>query len=63
MNYAGFIGPVKSNELNLFVNIRCMKWMPESAFIYAGAGITAASDAEAEWMETENKMKVIGSVL
>jgi isochorismate synthase len=61
--YAGFIGPVSAREMHLFVNLRCMQWNPEYALVYAGAGITAGSDPEAEWEETESKMSVIGDLL
>jgi isochorismate synthase len=61
--YSGYLGPISKNELKVFVNIRCMQWLPDFAILYAGAGITEASDAEAEWVETENKLQVIASVL
>ncbi|MCX6189252.1 MAG: isochorismate synthase [Bacteroidetes bacterium] len=61
--YAGYIGAINKEELNLYVNIRCMQWLPEYALLYAGAGITMASKAEAEWEETENKRKIISDVL
>jgi isochorismate synthase len=61
--YAGYIGFIAKDEMALFVNIRCMKWYPDFAQIYAGAGITLASDEASEWEETENKTEVIGSVL
>ncbi len=61
--YSGYLGPISKNEMKVFVNIRCMQWTPDFAILYAGAGITEASDAEAEWNETENKLQVIGSVL
>ncbi len=61
--YAGYIGVIGINEMQLYVNIRCMQWYTSSALLYSGAGITQASDAHAEWVETENKLDVIGSVL
>jgi isochorismate synthase len=61
--YAGYMGPILKNEMHAFVNIRCMQWFPDYAVVYAGAGITGASNAEAEWVETENKMQIIASVL
>ncbi len=61
--YAGYIGPIHKNSLSLFVHIRCMQWLPDYALLYAGAGITSGSEAEAEWEETENKMKIISDVL
>lgn len=61
--YAGYIGVVGVNEMQLYLNIRCMQWYSASALLYSGAGITLASDAHSEWVETENKLNVIGSVL
>lgn len=37
------------------VNLRCMQFNSDRYCIYAGGGITARSDAEAEWSETEAK--------
>jgi isochorismate synthase EntC len=31
--------------------------------LYAGCGITKNSDANAEWIETENKLKTLGNFL
>ncbi len=61
--YAGYIGPISIPEMHIYVNLRCMQWLPGYAVIYAGAGITGASDAGDEWLETENKMQIIASAL
>lgn len=61
--YAGYIGPISKDTLDVFVNIRCMQWRPEYALVYAGAGITLASNANLEWEETENKLHTIAAVL
>lgn len=54
--YTGFLGPVNGKQrASLYVNLRCMQLFEEKAVIYAGGGITAASDPEAEWKETELK--------
>ncbi len=54
--YAGFWGPWSPDEVTeLFVNIRCMRVFADSATLYVGAGITAGSEAGAEWNETEQK--------
>ncbi|WP_243345553.1 chorismate-binding protein [Parabacteroides sp. FAFU027] len=50
--YAGFIGPVVGENIDLFVNLRCMKLMKESVAFYVGGGLTALSDPESEWQET-----------
>lgn len=62
--YTGFLGPFNDNgETSLFVNLRCMKNIGENYLIFAGGGITADSDAEAEWEETEMKAAVVEKVL
>ena len=50
--YAGFIGPVVGEDIDLFVNLRCMKLMKESVAFYVGGGLTALSAPESEWQET-----------
>ena len=58
--YSGYLGPVNFEQTSaLFVNIRCMQWLGNQAALYAGAGITQHSDAEKEWIETENKMQTL----
>ncbi|MDA7502276.1 chorismate-binding protein, partial [Chitinophagales bacterium] len=60
--YCGYIGPISNstNEVNLFVNLRCLNWQSASAIqLYLGCGITAQSDAEQEWEETELKAQTL----
>ena len=61
--YTGFLGPIKANEINLFVNLRCMKVMPEKFALYVGGGITRDSELEREWEETEAKAQTLLSVI
>lgn len=62
--FAGFLGPVNINEeVNIFVNLRCMQLLGKKALIYAGAGVTADSDPEKEWIETSIKMETLKKVL
>lgn len=64
--YSGFLGPVNVEApgvSRLFVNLRCLQLRPTEAVLYAGAGLTADSDASREWRETELKMNTVGSVL
>lgn len=61
--YGGFIGPVNSNNINLFVNIRCMKIDDKQVKIYTGGGLTASSDLVQEWNETILKSQTLLSVL
>lgn len=62
--YSGFLGPVNMNSsTDLFVNIRCAQLLNGEAILYAGAGITAESDPEKEYQETEWKMKILEKFL
>ncbi len=62
--YSGFLGPVNIEaETHVFVNLRCMQLMNNEAVLYAGAGITADSDPESEFLETEMKMEVMRKYL
>jgi isochorismate synthase len=52
--YTGFVGP-NTDQLKVFVNLRCMQLFKNKALIYVGGGITKNSDPEQEWNETELK--------
>jgi isochorismate synthase len=55
--YTGVLGWVDANDDGEFaVAIRCGVLTPRRAYIYAGAGIVEASDANAEYNETAAKM-------
>lgn len=58
--YSGYLGPVNVNdESHLFVNLRCMRLGPGRASLYAGAGVTADSSPEKEWLETQLKCNTL----
>ncbi|MDR1678706.1 MAG: chorismate-binding protein [Prevotellaceae bacterium] len=62
--YSGFLGKVAADgNFELFVNIRCMQLIDNKAIVYAGGGITAQSEAEAEFAETELKAKFLVDLL
>jgi isochorismate synthase len=62
--YAGYLGPVNiQNNINLFVNLRCMKLMDGEALLYAGAGVTVDSEPEKELAETEMKFRTLLNIL
>ena len=63
--YTGFLGEIRDMEINLFVNLRCMKLDidKQQASLYIGGGITKGSNPEKEWKETVSKSKVIKKVL
>lgn len=56
--YAGFWGPwYPDGRTELYVNIRCLRHANGEAVLYTGAGITAGSEAQREWEETERKAR------
>jgi isochorismate synthase len=58
--YSGFLGPVNvASKTHIFVNLRCMQLQANKAVLYAGAGITADSDPQKEWAETELKCRTL----
>lgn len=62
--YTGFLGEWQLNSSSqLFVNLRCMQYNAKHAVIYAGGGITAASNPDKEWYETCNKINSVKGVL
>jgi isochorismate synthase len=57
--YAGFWGPWRGAvDSRLHVNIRCLRLLDDTAVLHVGGGITAGSDPEKEWQETEHKALV-----
>ncbi|MBL8957460.1 MAG: chorismate-binding protein [Myxococcaceae bacterium] len=61
--YAGAVGRVSPGEVDLAVALRCCFVHSRIAHVFAGAGIVAGSDAQAEWEETERKMTPVLSAL
>lgn len=62
--YSGYLGAWKLEEsVNLFANLRCMEILPDEYLLYAGGGITARSEADKEWEETNNKAKTLLSAI
>jgi isochorismate synthase len=62
--YTGYLGPWKLNQqVNLFVNLRCMEVTGEEFILYAGGGITAHSVPEKEWDETNQKAATLLAVI
>lgn len=58
--YAGYLGRInKDKKIDLYVNLRCASLMNDGGYVYVGGGITADSDPESEWLETELKAKTI----
>jgi len=62
--YSGFLGPVNiEGNTHLAVNLRCAKINHASATLFAGVGITADSEPEKEWQETQIKLQTMSKVL
>jgi len=62
--YSGFLGPVQiDTESHIYVNLRCMQLFEQTAYLYAGAGITAESEPEKEWQETQLKMDTMYRII
>ncbi|MCF8255142.1 MAG: chorismate-binding protein [Bacteroidia bacterium] len=61
--YTGYIGLKQNNQLNLFVNLRCLNVGQQNLTLFAGAGITEDSIPEKEWIETQNKMMALEKYL
>jgi len=62
--YTGYLGPWKLNQqVNLFVNLRCMEITDDEFILFAGGGITAKSVAEREWEETNQKARTLLEVI
>jgi len=62
--YSGYLGPVNMVEgSHIYVNLRCMEVLKNEAILYAGAGVTAYSIAEDEWLETELKCNTLLNII
>lgn len=64
--YTGYLGPIhlgKMRHISLFVNLRCFKYSSGRVTIYVGGGVTADSNPESEWEETQYKSSTILEVL
>lgn len=57
--YTGVIGIIEKGKPFLYINLRCMKIKDDITTIYAGGGITKASDPEIEWNETKAKANTL----
>jgi len=57
--YAGFIRIETDEFIQYFVNLRCAKLYSDSVHLFVGGGITAQSNPEKEWTETELKSEAV----
>lgn len=61
--YGGFCGPVEANGTSeLYVNLRSFR-VEDKYCLFCGGGITIDSDAELEWIETENKSLTLRNIM
>ncbi|QCX53938.1 chorismate-binding protein [Elizabethkingia sp. JS20170427COW] len=61
--YSGYIRLAMGSDIYYFVNLRCAEIFSNGILLYAGGGITAESNPEKEWTETELKSDAIRSRL
>lgn len=61
--YTGYISIQDPTSIQAYVNLRCMQLFKDSAVLYLGGGLTAKSDLEKEWQETERKAETLLKVL
>ncbi len=61
--YAGFIGFIDKTNINLFVNIRCMKFTDNGINVFVGGGITKDSNVDKEWNETNLKSNTLLDII
>ncbi|WBV58299.1 chorismate-binding protein [Chryseobacterium daecheongense] len=57
--YAGYIKIETEETIQYFVNLRCAKLYSNSVHLFVGGGITAQSNPEKEWQETELKSEAV----
>lgn len=57
--YAGYIKIETEDYIQYFVNLRCARLYKNSVHLFVGGGITAQSNPEKEWQETELKSEAV----
>ena len=61
--YCGYLSFKEKTHENYYVNLRCAELFSNSISLYLGGGITAQSEPEKEWDETELKAQTLLSVI
>lgn len=62
--YGGWCGySDEDSNINMYVNLRSLRYEPGRIALYVGGGIMEESDADSEWEETEIKSKTILNVI
>jgi len=57
--YAGYIKIETKDYIQYFVNLRCARLYRKAVHLFVGGGITAQSNSEKEWNETELKSEAV----
>lgn len=57
--YTGYLGLIRGNEAEFYVNLRCMQCFAGGYQLFAGGGIVKGSDPQNEWRETQDKIDSI----
>lgn len=57
--YAGYVKIETEDYIQYFVNLRCARLYKNSVHLFVGGGITAQSNPEKEWNETELKSEAV----
>ncbi|MCD0477698.1 chorismate-binding protein [Chryseobacterium sp. LC2016-29] len=57
--YTGYIKIETEDYIQYFVNLRCARLYKNSVHLFVGGGITAQSNSEKEWNETELKSEAV----
>lgn len=62
--YAGYVAVTDAEGTHAYVNLRCVRFDTDGAYcVYAGGGITAASDPATEWAEAESKAAALINII
>lgn len=61
--YTGMLGWRGKEDIEVYVNLRCMQVMKNNFALYVGGGITKDSDLANEWEETEAKSKTLLEII
>ena len=61
--YCGYLGLISTVKAEIYVNLRCAEVSHRNVNLYVGGGITAKSNAQDEFKETEIKAETLLSVM
>ena len=61
--YCGYLGLISTEKAEIYVNLRCAEVSHRNVNLYVGGGITAKSNVQDEFKETEIKAETLLSVI